>query len=50
MKTSSRSVVPWGFTATAEIWNGRLAMFGIFAAMVTELLSRQGVLHFWGLR
>ena len=50
MKTNSRSGSPWGFTANAEVWNGRIAMLGIFAAMVTELLSRQGVLHFWGLR
>ncbi|TAD76924.1 MAG: hypothetical protein EA001_11520 [Oscillatoriales cyanobacterium] len=50
MKANSRLPHPWGFTATAEVWNGRLAMFGIFAAMFTEALSRQGVLHFWGLR
>ncbi|MBD2160726.1 MAG: hypothetical protein BJG00_002185 [Limnothrix sp. CACIAM 69d] len=50
MKTNSRTAHPWGFTATAEVWNGRLAMLGILAAMITELLSRQGVMHFWGLR
>lgn len=37
-----------GFTPQAEIWNGRLAMLGFAAAVLIELLSRQGVLHFWG--
>lgn len=38
-----------GFTPQAEIWNGRLAMIGFAAALLIELLSSQGVLHFWGL-
>ncbi|MBW4574328.1 MAG: high light inducible protein [Aphanothece sp. CMT-3BRIN-NPC111] len=38
-----------GFTPQAEIWNGRLAMLGFAAALIIELLSGQGVLHFWGL-
>jgi hypothetical protein len=38
-----------GFTPQAEVWNGRLAMIGFVAALLTELLSGQGVLHFWGL-
>jgi hypothetical protein len=38
-----------GFTPQAEIWNGRLAMIGFVAALLTELLANQGVLHFWGL-
>jgi Chlorophyll A-B binding protein len=37
----------WGFTPQAEIWNGRLAMVGFVAALLTELLSGQGVLQFW---
>jgi Chlorophyll A-B binding protein len=36
----------WGFTPQAEIWNGRLAMLGFSSVVVTEYLSRQGVLHF----
>lgn len=38
-----------GFTPQAEIWNGRLAMIGFAAALIIELSSGQGLLHFWGL-
>jgi len=38
----------WGMTTTAEVWNGRLAMIG-FIALVFELISGQGLLHFVGL-
>ena len=38
-----------GFTPQAEIWNGRFAMLGFVAALLTELLSGQGVLHFYNL-
>ncbi len=36
----------WGFTPAAESLNGRLAMLGFIFAVVIELLSGQGVLHF----
>ncbi|MGV0023441.1 chlorophyll a/b-binding protein [Phormidesmis priestleyi] len=39
----------WGFTPSAEIWNGRLAMFGIVAAIVVDLATGNGTLHFLGL-
>lgn len=39
----------YGFTPSAEIWNGRLAMFGIVAAILVNLLTGQGTLHFLGL-
>ncbi|NJL82526.1 MAG: ferrochelatase [Chloroflexaceae bacterium] len=38
----------WGMTTTAEVWNGRLAMIG-FMALVLELISGRGPLHFVGL-
>lgn len=38
----------WGLTTTAEVWNGRLAMIG-FIALVVELISGHGPLHFVGL-
>ena len=39
----------WGFNVGAENWNGRLAMLGFVAALITELATGQGVLHFLGL-
>ncbi|AFY93772.1 chlorophyll a/b-binding protein [Chamaesiphon minutus] len=44
-----RNAWRWGFTPQAEIWNGRFAMIGFVAALLTEYLSGQGVLHFYGL-
>jgi ferrochelatase len=38
----------WGMTTAAEVWNGRLAMLGFIALMI-ELLSGHGPLHFVGL-
>ncbi len=38
----------WGLTTTAEVWNGRLAMLG-FVALLIELISGHGPLHFVGL-
>ena len=39
----------WGFTPQAESWNGRFAMLGFVAALLTEYLSGQGILHFYNL-
>lgn len=38
----------WGMTTAAEVWNGRLAMLG-FIALILELISGHGPLHFVGL-
>ncbi|MBE9139253.1 hypothetical protein IQ254_18970 [Nodosilinea sp. LEGE 07088] len=38
-----------GFTPAAESLNGRLAMLGFGLAIVIELLSGEGVLHFLNL-
>ena len=47
--TTDRNAWQWGFTQGAEIWNGRLAMFGFLAAALIEIFSGQGFLHFWGI-
>lgn len=39
----------WGFAPSAEVWNGRLAMIGFLSVILIELLTGQGVLHFWQL-
>jgi len=39
----------FGSNPSAELWNGRLAMIGFVSALLIELLSGKGVLHFWGL-
>lgn len=45
----NRNEFKFGFNTASENWNGRLAMIGFIAALLTEILSGQGVLHFWGL-
>lgn len=47
--SSDRNRWIWGFTPQAETWNGRLAMIGFVSAVLIEVLSNQGVLHFWNL-
>ncbi len=43
----NRNLWLWGFTPQAETWNGRFAMLGFVAVLLTEFLSGQGVLHYW---
>ncbi len=38
----------WGFTPSAEIWNGRLAMVGFLIATLVELFNGHGYLRFLG--
>lgn len=45
--SGDRNAWIWGFTPQAETWNGRFAMLGFIAALLTEIFSGQGVLHFW---
>ena len=42
MTTNSSGKI--GFTEFAETWNGRLAMIGFIAAIITELVSGKGIL------
>ena len=39
----------FGFVNYAEIWNGRLAMMGIFIGLTTEVLTGQGILTQMGI-
>lgn len=39
----------WGMTTSAEIWNGRIAMLIGFTALLIELISGRGLLHFVGI-
>lgn len=49
ISSSGRNGWNWGFTPQAELWNGRLAMIGFVSAVLTEVLSNQGILRFWNL-
>jgi hypothetical protein len=49
MKDKQLNESRFGFTRYAESWNGRLAMLGFVSAIMIELVSGQGILHFWGL-
>ncbi|MCC5897040.1 MAG: high light inducible protein [Phormidium sp. BM_Day4_Bin.17] len=49
-KTNDSAGGNFGFTPKAEVWNGRLAMLGFVAVVLTELITHQGILAFWGLR
>jgi len=39
----------WGFTNSAENWNGRLAMLGFLFTLIIEFISGKGVLHYIGI-
>jgi len=42
------SVWEWGFTKSAETWNGRFAMLAVFILLVLEVATGSGVLHQMG--
>ena len=48
-KKENRNEFKLGFNTNAETWNGRLAMIGFVAVLIFELVSGQGLLHFFGL-
>jgi hypothetical protein len=49
MQAKNQEDVKFGFTPSAENLNGQLATIGFIAAVVTELVTGQGTLHFLGL-
>nr|BDA97241.1 high light inducible protein [Cryptomonas curvata] len=38
----------WGFTTSAENWNGRMAMLGFLFTILIESITGKGVIHFLG--
>jgi hypothetical protein len=45
-----QSKFEFGSNPSAELWNGRLAMIGFLAAVIVEVMTGQGFLHFLGLQ
>ncbi|KAH9564732.1 hypothetical protein CY35_04G040600 [Sphagnum magellanicum] len=43
------SLWEWGWTKSAETWNGRAAMVAVLLLLVLEVTTGQGVLHQWGI-
>jgi Chlorophyll A-B binding protein len=39
----------FGSNPSAEIWNGRLAMLGFLIAVIVEVTTGQGILHYLGI-
>jgi hypothetical protein len=49
MKKNNYNIWSWGFTKGAENWNGRLAMIGFLAILITEIITKKSVLEFLAL-
>nr|YP_010330278.1 CAB/ELIP/HLIP superfamily protein [Porphyridium aerugineum]UNJ17994.1 CAB/ELIP/HLIP superfamily protein [Porphyridium aerugineum] len=49
MKKNNYNIWSWGFTKGAENWNGRLAMIGFIAILITEIITKKSVLEFLSL-
>jgi hypothetical protein len=45
IQTENRNAWVFGFTPQAEIWNGRLAMIGFLAAILTEAFSNELLIY-----
>ncbi|CAL9131765.1 unnamed protein product [Musa textilis] len=43
------TVWEWGWTRSAETWNGRAAMLAVLALLVLEVTTGEGFLHQWGI-
>ncbi|XP_002961149.2 ferrochelatase-2, chloroplastic isoform X1 [Selaginella moellendorffii] len=43
------AVWEWGWTKSAETWNGRVAMLAVLVLLVLEIASGKGLLHQWGI-
>ena len=37
----------WGWTKSAETWNGRIAMIAVLVILLLEVTTGQGVLTHW---
>lgn len=43
------TVWEWGWTKSAETWNGRAAMLAVLVLLVLEVTTGEGFLHQWGI-
>lgn len=43
------TVWEWGWTKSAETWNGRAAMLAVVVLLVLEVTTGEGFLHQWGI-
>ncbi|CAN4096631.1 unnamed protein product [Withania somnifera] len=43
------TVWEWGWTKSAETWNGRAAMLAVLVLLVLEVTTGEGFLHHWGI-
>ncbi|KAK4357724.1 hypothetical protein RND71_023334 [Anisodus tanguticus] len=43
------TVWEWGWTKSAETWNGRAAMLAVLVLLVLEVTTGKGFLHQWGI-
>lgn len=42
------TVWEWGWTKSAETWNGRAAMLAVIVLLFLEVSTGEGFLHQWG--